>query len=299
VAEHRAQLVTKADQAEVGQLRSQLNGLGHGLAQKVDQLDHDTSEFMASATHKISRLGEQMEQKVASGRLDQLEERLAKVFQAIDKKAEDLSLRRLEEQVILFGECVNSKAERNDVQQAQEKLQDMARALVPKAEKADLEPLRKRLEEVQTAKADSSLVEQLMGKVRTLTSSLTEKAEFAELEQVRIQVHALSGSMAQHKETLSQESEAVAAKLSALTAGLGHTVGTEELQRSVEDLSAEIEKKAETSKLELLISQVEILSDVVTPKLRRGAGARPTTAKKKAHCRAAETSQPPAPENVS
>eukprot|EP00439_Symbiodinium_sp_Y106_P039222 s3900_g4.t2 len=147
VAEHRNLLTLKAEQADIGQMRSQLGSLGHGLAQKVDQLDRETSEFMTTAMQKITRIGEQLENKAASGRLDQLEERLSKVLQGIERKAEDMALRRLEEQVIVLGEGVEGKAERNELQKAQEKLQELANAMDPKAEKSDLEPLRKRLEE--------------------------------------------------------------------------------------------------------------------------------------------------------
>mmetsp|Transcript_19924 Transcript_19924/g.46673 ORF Transcript_19924/g.46673 Transcript_19924/m.46673 type:complete len:329 (+) Transcript_19924:65-1051(+) len=292
VAEHRNLLTLKAEQADIGQMRSQLGSLGHGLAQKVDQLDRETSEFMTTAMQKITRIGEQLENKAASGRLDQLEERLSKVLQGIERKAEDMALRRLEEQVIVLGEGVEGKAERNELQKAQEKLQELANAMDPKAEKSDLEPLRKRLEEHQITKVDSSLVEQLMSKVRTLTTSMTEKAEFAELEQVKLQVNALNGSAAESKESSTKESEAVQAKFSAMTRAVGRCVSAEELQRSVEDLTAEIDKKADSSKIDLLVSQVEILSDVITPKLKRGAGGRPGTAKKKGFGKA-ETTAPP------
>eukprot|EP00439_Symbiodinium_sp_Y106_P040294 s3900_g4.t3 len=139
VAEHRNLLTLKAEQADIGQMRSQLGSLGHGLAQKVDQLDlkpgvheklsyssedRETSEFMTTAMQKITRIGEQLENKAASGRLDQLEERLSKVLQGIERKAEDMALRRLEEQVIVLGEGVEGKAERNELQKAQEKLQE-------------------------------------------------------------------------------------------------------------------------------------------------------------------------------
>ncbi|CAE7365930.1 unnamed protein product [Symbiodinium natans] len=134
VAEHRNLFALKADQADIGQMRSQLGSLGHGLAQKVDQLDRETSEFMTTAMQKITRIGEQMEQKATSGRLDQLDERLNKVLHSLERKAEDMALRRLEEQVIIFGECVEGKAERNDLQKAQEQLQELTVALDPKAE---------------------------------------------------------------------------------------------------------------------------------------------------------------------
>ncbi|CAE7870923.1 YBEY [Symbiodinium sp. KB8] len=127
-------------------MRSQLGSLGHGLAQKVDQLvaasttsGHlvgipvllgsclDSWRFMTTAMQKITRIGEQLEHKAATGRLDQLEERLSKVLQGIERKAEDMALRRLEEQVIVLGEGVEGKAERNELQKAQEKLQVLRR----------------------------------------------------------------------------------------------------------------------------------------------------------------------------
>eukprot|EP00435_Cladocopium_sp_Y103_P075511 s29_g59.t1 len=123
--------------------------------------------------------------------------------------------------------------------------------------------------ELQSGKADMTLLDQIFSKERTLSTSLAEKADYVELEQLKIQVHALSGATAQQREASTQEAETTAAKLSALGAALGACCGVEEFRESVKELNSELNKKADASKLDLLTSQVEILSDVMAPKLRR------------------------------
>lgn len=267
VGDQRALLMQKAEQQDIAQLKQQLNHLGHGMAQKIDQLDRDAQEslgrvpadfqFMQSTVQKIDTLGGELQGTAGSGRVDHLEERLTKAFQAIERKAEAAAFRRLEEQVLEIGGYVETKAEMAQLQSAEEVLKVLEQSISKTAAVTDLEPLKRQLKELQSGKADMTLLDQIFSKERTLSTSLAEK------------VHALSGATAQQREASTQEAETFGAKLSALGAALGATCGAEEFRESVKELNSELNKKADASKLDLLTSQVEILSDVMAPKLRR------------------------------
>lgn len=269
VGDQRALLMQKAEQQDIAQLKQQLNHLGHGMAQKIDQLDRDAQEFMQSTVQKIDTLGGELQGTAGSGRVDHLEERLTKAFQAIERKAEAAAFRRLEEQVLEIGGYVETKAEMAQLQSAEEVLKVLEQSISKMAAVTDLEPLKRQLKELQSGKADMTLLDQIFSKERTLSTSLAEKADYVELEQLKIQVHALSGATAQQREASTQEAETFGAKLSALGAALGATCGAEEFRECVKELNSELNKKADASKLDLLTSQVEILSDVMAPKLRR------------------------------
>lgn len=269
VADQRTLLNQKADHAEMAQLRQQLNHLGHGMAQKIDQVDRDTQQFMESTAQRMNGLGDELDLKAASSSVDILEDRIAKAIQAMDRKAEATAFRRLEEQVLQIGGYVETKAEMSQLQAAGEALKALEQDVCKMATANEMEWVKRQMKELQAGKADSSLVDQLLGKERTLTTSLAEKADFVELEQLKIQVHALSGATAQQRETSAQEMETVHAKLQALGSALGGCTGAEEFRASVQDLNAELVKKADATKLDVLTSQVEILSDVMAPKLRR------------------------------
>lgn len=279
VGDQRALLMQKAEQQDIAQLKQQLNHLGHGMAQKIDQLDRDAQEslgrvpadfqFMQSTVQKIDTLGGELQGTAGSGRVDHLEERLTKAFQAIERKAEAAAFRRLEEQVLEIGGYVETKAEMAQLQSAEEVLKVLEQSISKTAAVTDLEPLKRQLKELQSGKADMTLLDQIFSKERTLSTSLAEKADYVELEQLKIQVHALSEATAQQREASTQEAETFGAKLSALGAALGATCGAEEFRESVKELNSELNKKADASKLDLLTSQVEILSDVMAPKLRR------------------------------
>ncbi|CAJ1355149.1 unnamed protein product [Effrenium voratum] len=236
--------------------------------------------FMSTTQQRINRIGDQLseETQAVSSRVELLDERISKAVQGIERKVEAPALRRLEERMLEMDSWVETKAESSELRKAEESLQALQASVAKAAAAADLEPMRRQIKELQTSKADGTVLDQLLGKERTLTCSLAEKADFAELEQLKIQMHALSGAVAQHMESSTQDQESAQAKLSTLSGALGRCAGAEEMRDSLKDVFAELAKKAETTKLELLTSQVEILSDVLAPKLRRAhPPARPNT----------------------
>eukprot|EP00435_Cladocopium_sp_Y103_P075773 s29_g64.t1 len=145
VGDQRALLMQKAEQQDIAQLKQQLNHLGHGMAQKIDQLDRDAQEFMQSTVQKIDTLGGQLQGTAGNGRVDHLEERLTKAFQAIERKAEAAAFRRLEEQVLEIGGYVESKAEMAQLQSAEEVLKVLEQSISKMAAATDLEPLKRQL----------------------------------------------------------------------------------------------------------------------------------------------------------
>ena len=268
VADQRTLLSQKAEQQEISQLKHQLNHLGHGMAQKIDQLDRDAQEFRQSTGQKLDTLGGHLDAAASTNRVEHLEERLNKAAQGLERKAEAAAFRRLEEQVLEIGGYVETKAEMAQLQTVEEVVKALEQRCGQMATLVDMDPIKRQLKELQSGKADMTLLDQIFSKERTLSTSLTEKADYVELEQLKIQVHALSGASAQQRETLAQETETMTSKLQALGAALSACAGLEDFRERVKELKDE-QKKADASKLDLLTSQVEILSDVMGPKLRR------------------------------
>eukprot|EP00438_Fugacium_kawagutii_P017039 Skav207833 [mRNA] locus=scaffold3131:193726:207414:- [translate_table: standard] len=128
-------------------LKQQMNNLGHGMAQKIDQLDRDSQEFMQSTVQKIDALGTQLAGVAVAAHVENLEERLAKAVQAIERKAEATLVRRLEEHVHSISQEVETKAEISQLQSAEEVLKVLEESISRMAAASDLEPMKRQLKE--------------------------------------------------------------------------------------------------------------------------------------------------------
>eukprot|EP00931_Biecheleriopsis_adriatica_P033139 TRINITY_DN19250_c0_g1_i2.p1 TRINITY_DN19250_c0_g1~~TRINITY_DN19250_c0_g1_i2.p1 ORF type:complete len:317 (-),score=98.70 TRINITY_DN19250_c0_g1_i2:85-1035(-) len=279
VAEHKVVLLQKAETTEVGQIRQQLSSLGQAIASRTEQSETEKQEFYAHVSEKVSKIGDTLEGKADAPKLAQLEDQLAKALETLSLKAEESAMRRAEEQLSVLSSSIGGKAEASTVQSLRQDLQAMEQSL-SQTHLTDVEKLGSQIQELRLSKAESVLVDQLLSKERTLAATLSEKAEYAELEHLKIQVHALSGTLAQTGEGSSQEIEALQAKLQTLTASVGRCAGAAELRECMKDVCGAVDQKADAQKLDLLISQVEMLSDALAPKLRRAtATPRPGSAK--------------------
>eukprot|EP00913_Durusdinium_trenchii_P021000 g19733.t1 len=149
VADQRTLLNQKADHAEMAQLRQQLNHLGHGMAQKIDQVDRDTQQFMESTAQRMNGLGDELDLKAASSSVDILEDRIAKACQAMDRKAEATAFRRLEEQVLQIGGYVETKAEMSQLQAAGEALKALEQDVCKMATANEMEWVKRQMKDLR------------------------------------------------------------------------------------------------------------------------------------------------------
>ncbi|CAK9115362.1 Tubulin polyglutamylase TTLL11 (Tubulin--tyrosine ligase-like protein 11) [Durusdinium trenchii] len=130
-------------------LRQQLNHLGHGMAQKIDQVDRDTQQFMESTAQRMNGLGDELDLKAASSSVDILEDRIAKAIQAMDRKAEATAFRRLEEQVLQIGGYVETKAEMSQLQAAGEALKALEQDVCKMATANEMEWVKRQMKDLR------------------------------------------------------------------------------------------------------------------------------------------------------
>lgn len=277
--EFQTALVGKADLAEFGRLKEQVSFMSSELLQKNQQLEAERTELLGQMTEQVRDLSGALARKAEATRLTEVEGQLQHLSATVDGKVDAPTFEKLQEQVTSLSSTTSEKTDKAVFDSLQQEVRALRQKLDEGVDKSELARMNESLQNVLSSKADTKLIDQLLEKERALNTSLTQKAEFTELEQLKIQLHALNGLVNQKAEAHNQELQQVSVKLQAMTTTVEGCAGAEETKEKLEALSTSIDSKADLSKVDSVITQLQLMSDLLGPRLKRVGSPRPQSTK--------------------
>lgn len=279
VPEIKADLAKKADAADVEKLQLELRAVAEGqgkLVAKADFEDLGAKVEALGAKAAEAAEGSQLEARVAAfdAQLQGLKASSAQASESLAAQLRGLSA------------SVGQKAGSADLASVGSRFKALEEAMAEKAPASEAARLSAEVQSLSadmSRKPDVSLVEQLSEMCRTLTTTLGQKAEHTEVEVMKIKLHALNGTVTQKFDATSSDIEATTAQLQALAhAAASATKTSDELKDvrgQLHNLGNEIALKAENERVEGLLAQFQVLSDMLAPRMRTMASPRPRSAK--------------------
>lgn len=284
VSELRAIVSKKADFAYAEELQEQLQRLCGSLAES--QKHAVKREHFNKLNASVQEMCTIVASKAEANKLEQLDQQLKGITDTISKKADALQVHQLSQelQALRVGHEASFPAQGQEWVSSElgslkdtisSELKSLKERVESRAEAASVAKLCEDMAE----KAEGKIVDQLNEKFRSLSTSLAQKAEFTEFEQLKSQVDALRGGAAQRAEEHRSELKRVSQQLHE---ALNSTVGSQETEKKLCDLEQQVQKvheqKADGEKVEALRSQLKVLSDVLSPKIR-ATSPRPRSAR--------------------
>jgi len=304
VVELRGQVEKKAESTEVSTLKEQLQSAKATLAKQ--RKDHVEKEHFDHLSMSVQELCAIVAQKADCGKVDQLYDQLRTVSDSIHYKVESRQLEELRAQVQASEKVSVSKLAQDleqklaqkadisivDFSEVLGKCNALNKALEKKADISEITGFNKKisgLSESIIKKAEGTDVEKFNDMFRTVNATLSQKTEFTEMQQVKTQLRTLNGTITEKAESHAVDIDQLQAQLREMRTELGNMPGIKDqtnkvkelreqheqlrehilqLSESLEGIRGGLTQKADNESVGAVVSQLQVLSDILAPKMR-------------------------------